>query len=421
MFEKPPHESEWLSWLFVTLWTLIIYLTIPLARSLQELIGEYWGRESFTYIVLTGIGLAGIVAALYLLHRRTASWSNWFWLVLVALVFVRYTYQLSQAPEEALHFLEYGILGLLLYRALSHRIRNYSIYICGILIGAIIGTIDEVIQWAVPRRFWGHGDIWLNVFAVALTQIGIARGMTPKIISGPPKARNLHLITRLSIVLLLLLTASVMNTPDRVAWYAEQLPWLNFLSQNESTMSEFGYLYRDADIGTFRSRLSPSELQRQDEERAAQAAAILDRYRERRKYSEFLTTYTPHVDAFVHEARVHLFRRDRYLSLALKEPEDKELSRFRLDVAYREHLILAKYFPKTLKRSIYSLPPEKIEYLKRHRLPGQAYESPVSKHLITLFSHQQLVALLLLGLLGLITLDYFLMRKITSGSKNDRF
>jgi VanZ family protein len=420
MFEKPPRESEWLSWLFVSLWTLIIYLTIPLARAIQAMIVDIWGRQSFTYIVLACIVLAGVAATLYLKRRKTTYWSNWFWLILVALVFTRYTYQLSQAPEEALHFVEYGILGLLLYRALSHRIRDFSIYICAALIGAIIGTLDEVIQWAVPQRYWAYRDIWINLVAVVLTQIGIAGGMKPAIISGLPKPGNLRLLARLSMALLLLLTVTVVNTPDRIVWYANLIPGLGFLSQNESTMSEYGFLYHDADIGTFRSRFAPSELQRQDREHAKQAATILDRYRARRKYPEFLQTYTVYKDPFVHEARVHLFRRDRYLSRAEKESEDDELRRAHLDVAYREHLIMAKYFPLTLEQSAYALTPEKLELLASQRTPEQIYDSPVSSHLITLFSQGQLVFLLLLGILALILLDRFLTRKMDARSKNDR-
>lgn len=417
MFQAPARESERLSWLFVALWTLIIYLTIPLARSIQEFIKGLWGRESFTYIVFACIVLAGITAAFYLLRRKGTSWSNWFWLISVALVFAHYTYQLSPAPEEALHFIEYGVLGLLLYRALSHSIRDYFIYICAALIGAIIGTVDEGIQWIVPERFWEYRDIWINFVAVALMQIGIAGGIRPAIISQKPTLKNLRLISRLSMVLLLLFSATVVNTPDHVAWYSGKIPWLSFLSQNESTMSEYGFLYRDADIGKFRSRLSQTELQLQDNRRAEQTAAILDRYHERRKYSQFLKTYTPHVDPFAHEARVHLFRRDRYLSLAAKHAEDKELSRSYLDVASREHLIMAKYFPQTLQKSTYTLSPEEAEKLASQRQSGQDYDSPVSRHLITWFSLSQMLSLMFLGLLGLIVLDYYLTRRIKATNK----
>ena len=420
MFEKSPRESEWLSWLFVVLWTLIIFATIPLARTIQAQITEVGGRESFTYIVLVSIVLAGAAATRYLLRRKSTYWSNWFWLILVAVVFARYTYLLSEAPEEALHFVEYGILGFLLYRALSHRIRDSSIYISAALIGASIGTLDETIQWAVPQRYWGYRDIWINFVAVVLTQIGIAGGMKPAIISGLPTPKNLRLAVRLSMVMLALLTVSVMNTPDRVAWYAEHIPGLGFLTRNESTMSEYGYLYRDTDIGTFRSRFAPQELRREDRERADQAAAILDHYRPHRKYSEFLQIYTPHTDPFSHEARVHLFRRDKFIARAKKETEDDERRRKYLDVAYREHLIMAKYFPQTLQKSAYPLPPETVELLAKERSPDHSYDSPVSRHLITLFSQRQLVILLSFVFLALIILDRYLTRKIDATSKNGR-
>ncbi len=74
------------------------------------------------------------------------------------------------SPEEAVHYLQYGMLSLLLYRAFTHRVRDYSIYAAVIIAGTMVGMVDETVQWLTPGRHFGVRDIWLNFTAVALVQ-----------------------------------------------------------------------------------------------------------------------------------------------------------------------------------------------------------------------------------------------------------
>ena len=128
MLHSAPAEKEWLSWLFVVLWALIIFITVPFARSIQAFVQEQWSRDAFTYIVVALALLGGVGSMAFLLQQKVSTLSNYAWLTGTAIVFIWYTFQLRRAPEEALHFVEYGILGVLIYRALTHRIRDISIY-----------------------------------------------------------------------------------------------------------------------------------------------------------------------------------------------------------------------------------------------------------------------------------------------------
>ncbi len=407
MLERPPPEKEWVSWSFVALWSLIIFVTIPLARVIQGFVAAQWGRETFTYLVIGVTLVTATVAVKYLKHIRTALTINYMWLFLVSAVFIGYTIQLRSAPEEAIHFVQYGVLGVLSYRALSHRIQDVSIYFAAAAIGAIVGTIDEAIQWITPGRHWGLRDIWLNFFATALVQIAIAKGLNPALISGKPKASNIRTICRLSAIVLLLLGASLLNTPPRIAWYAEQIPILEFLKTHDSVMAEYGYLYVDPAIGTFRSRFSSQELRVMDADRATEAARILDRFHgDRATYLRFLKEYTPVNDPFVHEARVHLFRRDRFVEEAEEvKLNDRKEYRNRMTVAFRENQIMEKYFKNTLHHSTYVLPPEQVAHLKEYHWPDQHYESAVSLGLFTRIRQGQMLAVLVLALIGLLMVD----------------
>ena len=126
MFNHPPREKEWVSWLWVAIGSLVIFLTIPIARTLQEFVREHWGDETFLYGVGAVIILAAVAAILYSV-RGLAPTSSFVWLTLISIIFIGYTIKLRAAPSEALHFLEYGVLSLLIYRALTHQVQDVSV------------------------------------------------------------------------------------------------------------------------------------------------------------------------------------------------------------------------------------------------------------------------------------------------------
>ena len=146
MFEGPPRERPWVSWLYVVIWSLLIYVTIPLARVIQEFVAERWGRDLFAYVVLAAIAIALIAVCYHVIRYRATSRGSYWWLLAVAAIFVGYTMKLGERnPEEAIHFIQYGVLGVLVYRALTHRLQDSSIYVAAAVICAMIGTIDELI------------------------------------------------------------------------------------------------------------------------------------------------------------------------------------------------------------------------------------------------------------------------------------
>jgi len=410
MFEAPPREKEWQSWLYAGLLALVIFCMVPLTRTVQAFVAEHIGRGIFTYVVFAAIAIGALAAVRYLWRRPMPGRSGYFWLAAVAAAFAWYTVVLSGDPEESLHFVEYGVLSLLLYRALSHRVRDPSIYVAAALIGAMVGMMDEAIQWITPGRYWGLRDIWFNVFAVVLVQVGIALGLRPGLIAGWPTAASMRRLCRLALAALLLFGFGLMNTPPRILLYADLIPSLHVFKHGGGVMAEYGYLYEDPEIGVFRSRLTAEALARNDAARGAEAAAILDRYQARESYAGMLERYTPINDPFVHEARVHLFRRDYYLAKA--EEGGPTLERYRefLTIAYRENRIMEKYYPHTLGRSAYVFPPEKIAMLREQAL-DEPYDSNVGGQIITRLSEWQVAVLLALALLGLVIAERYFARR----------
>jgi VanZ family protein len=379
------------AWMLVAIWAVAIYLTIPFARAVQRYVAaSSLGSDAFLWLVLVLVSIGGVLA-LRSIVRKWTSWTQFLWLAVVTSVFVWSTLELRSSPEEAVHFVQYGVLGLLIFRALAHSIRDPTIYGTAVAIGASIGIVDEVIQWLTPERFWGLRDIWFNFVGVALTMVGIALGTRPSSIRGPITPRGIRWFCRAAAVALLLLGANLLNTPERFRF--------DFIEAQNDQMVEYGHLHSDPEIAVFRSRFSLEELARTDRERAGEAAAILDRYATAESYNDFLATYPGPVDPFLHEMRVRIFRRDRYARVA-DEHGAEEASR-EAGVAVRENQILEKYFPETLARSKLKWPGEKVAAFLARAEIEDPYESPVSSELFTRFSEVQLVSALIAALLAL--------------------
>jgi hypothetical protein len=404
MLREPPRERERTSWLMVGLWSLLVFATIPVANTIQERIDREVGGGFFLALVLGSIAL-GVLAASRAIARigPPTNVVGSLWLLAIGGVFAAYTWSLRENPEEAVHFVEYGVLGVLLYRAFVHRVRDPSVYVNAALTAAIVGTVDEAIQWLTPGRTWALRDVWLNFSGAALTVAALAIGIRPPVVAERTGRTSVRRLVTITAALAGVVTLSLLNTPPRIAWYSAKIPGLACARNATGVMLEYGHRYDDPATGVFRSRFAPSELAALDAARGAEAGAILAAYATDDRYEAFLARYTPVTDPFVHEARVHLFRRDRILALADDRPGDPEWYRWHVSTAHRENAILERWFPRTLAAAGATLPSDVRDRLARDQDPAFALPSRVSADLVTAASEAQVIGgmVTLLGALGL--------------------
>ncbi len=400
MLDRIPPESESRSWAYVAVGVLVIYMTIPLARGLRNFVGQYLGSEVFVYAVVLLVLLAAITAARNLRRRRLPI-SAYIILILIFLLYILLVFELRDIPEEALHVVEYGVLGLLVFRALLHRVRDFSIYIIACLVVGMIGIIDEFIQWIVPSRYYDLNDIKLNFIAGLLSQITIAAGLRPALIRGWPGYRAWSRVCFVAALTLLLQSLAFINTPPRVQRYASSIEALNFLLDGSGMMAQYGYLYDDPDTGWFRSRFTPVALLELDRARGRDVAAVLDRYIRGEGYREFLSRHSILRDPYAHEAGVHLFRREFHIDRARENPADPGKH---YTIAYFENRILERYFATAINASSHRWNAEVAAEVRRGADTDAAYQSNVSSALITRFSETQVMFFLGGGIIGLLLL-----------------
>ena len=396
MTEAGGQVAGWRSWVAVAGWLLCIYGAIPLARDIQEFVAVRGGQQLFLWPALLGLGAAtawlGRAVA-----RGTVSLSPVRALVLlvVAGLFAGLVWSLRDNPEESLHCLQYAVLGALLFRALRRHPGGQALYWAAALAGIGLGMVDELIQWLVPDRTFDYRDIGINGLSVVLAQVAIAAGSGPGPTVFASPRTGWRTVLHLAAVDLLLLLFCLANTPDLQRWLPSAVRF-------DEVTAEYGYRHCDPRLGVFFSRLDRVELARQERERAAEVAAVLDRYAGEERYRAFLATYPANRDPLLVEARVHLFRRDRYAFLADQSRDDGNLRQRYARIAVGENLLMETVFPAVLAHSGYRWPPAMRATLQTWAGPAGPYRSPVSADLITVASRPVLLTLVA-GLLVLVS------------------
>lgn len=380
-------EGEGRAWLAVLLLALGIYATVPLARAVQRAVESYGGRNLFL-VAVGACFAAALLLVLRHLRRRGAQARHGLVWVAAALLYGVGAWQLRRAPEEAVHLVEYGALGALAWHALRFRMADAWVYAAAACLGASAGMLDEILQWLTPDRHWDLRDVAINASAAAGIQLALAFGLPPSL-PRPQSSPGRHLAIRWAALAWLLLGASLLNTPARIAQLAEVLPGLRAVRDRGDLMVEYGFRHEAPEIGSFHSRLEERTLRELDRSRAAEAGEVLAREGSDEDYKRFLATYNPITDPFLHELRVHLFRRDRYWETAQSHEDDPPWLRRDATVAYRENQILEGWFGQTLARSGRVLPAAVQARLSKEHLPDHAYRSPVSRGVITSFGPRE--------------------------------
>jgi len=392
-------------------WAALLYASIPLVRPVQQQLLGAIGSAWIIVMVLVAVA-AAVAIAVFLVRRsqRPTSPFDIVWLVVIGTIAAAIAWHLRERPEEAVHLLQFGVLAALLFRALRPAEPDVAILLSVVLLGTLVGTVDEIIQWIVPGRFWDLRDVAVNAGACALTSAALWR-LDP----GPwrpPATSSIRLAVRLAAALLLLLTLCLANTPERVAWYSERVPGLGLLAHSDNAMAEYGYRHQLPGIGGMKSRLTLAELAEQDRTRAGEVAALLDRYPESR-YQRFLDEHSAAADPFQYEARVHLFSRDVHLRDLRAAPPGSAAAREHATIALREQQLLERVFGNTLAHSTFNLKPQRRQLLEQLHDPGRPFVSASAAHLITGFGERTLRLALLAAAAALLAIDAVVRRRPT--------
>jgi VanZ family protein len=283
-----------------------IVASAPFAQQLFAYVDRQYPAQSGTLVRVASIvpvALVAILAIRRIRDRRVLRYALGALGIALGAAYIRST---ELAFTEAFHFTEYGALAVLSYRVWI-GVDDWSIVGLPLLAGALVGTIDEWVQWFIPIRAGEMRDVLINVVATAC---GLLVAVA---IDTPPRVRlALDRRSRASVA--------------RWAGAAAAAFALFFYSVH------VGYDVHDPDIGSFRSTFTAEGLARAARDRTA---------RWQRE---------PPV-----EGRL-LWREDHYLTEAIWHVRQRNEAWESGDVAtaWRENRILETFFTPVLSGNAYA-------------------------------------------------------------------
>ncbi len=152
-------------WFFVVAWVIGIYSTLSAVRPVCELLKQNaWFAPGISLFLITLL----IILSLGLIRGMPKkSLLSYFLLAGVLLCYI-YGLVSIKYPEEKIHFLEYGFLAYLIYRALRLDCSRILSYAGAFILTTVFGWIDEGIQHILPNRYYQNEDVFLNAISGAL-------------------------------------------------------------------------------------------------------------------------------------------------------------------------------------------------------------------------------------------------------------
>lgn len=152
-------------WFLAGLWVILIYGTLSIVRPLTEFAKQY---SLFPVVINAVIVIILIGAVALFLKKNPIRQALTYVLLLSVLAAYLFGLIIISIPEERLHFVEYGVLAFLVYRALILDVSKRLGYLLAFIITTLIGLGDEGIQYLLPNRYYQFKDVCLNSISAAL-------------------------------------------------------------------------------------------------------------------------------------------------------------------------------------------------------------------------------------------------------------
>ncbi len=299
--EKTVSSTDYILWSIIVLYSGVIYATLSLVSKIRKALVEEFGLSVFNYIY----GIFALVGILLLAHflRRYRGKILLEKIGILTVFTVIYGYYLTgmKYPVEKIHFLEYGLLGALIYWAFIRHTPTWIAISLALQVVFWIGLGDEAIQWALASRVGEIRDSVINLISGALG-IGLLWFL------GYATSKT-YSTKHLKALLIFLALSTIATTL--------------FIQK----VHDFGYILEKRNQGRIYSSFTGSEL-----------IALSD--------FENQNSSLKDKKIYENEALRHLFQREFYLTNEYKNAQGvvyKDLFQ-----SYHEHLVLRYYYNRFL-------------------------------------------------------------------------
>lgn len=394
---------------YLVAWLLCIFVATPFARRILSALRGVVGESGIIWLICG----SALVSAIALVSRNSGFKFSRAALCSACVLlagFIIATYALRRRPEEVVHLVEYGVLSFLVLNVLKRESPTLPLHLSAIALTASVGVLEELYQWALPSRVFDYRDIAVNLFAATIVQSSLFFGawhdLRARVFAGSDISvlvQSVHLFFSLIFVCLLL-------TPSTISRIVTAFPTLSYLT--DEAVTDFGFDAVTAHGIRFRSHFTKDGRSLADEARGDEVSERISRGFNSKEEGSALPADTK--DPFLHEAVIHLVRRDIYLQRFNDDSTRKGAAR----IALGEERILRDSYSRSTR--LQRLPDADMDKLKSVTGENFTYTSPVAKHLFTKFN-QSILQLFFCGIIIFLSVFSLLLRNRRNDSASKNF
>jgi cell shape-determining protein MreD len=145
-----------------------IYSTLYIARTITNFLRDSGVLRISVAVAFT---LAGVAVIMMVLRNAELRKPRTLLLMLVAAGIYGAVVFPMESPEEKLHFIEYGTVGVLAFLSTPDSWREARRFLTAVIFTVCAGWVDEGIQALLPNRHYDLRDVGFNALAgtMALT------------------------------------------------------------------------------------------------------------------------------------------------------------------------------------------------------------------------------------------------------------
>ncbi len=157
------------SWAALFGYAALVYGSLPWTRDVLVALGQH--HAVGLLVTASYFGAAALIVYHVVFDVRLTDRAAFVALVVLGAGVGALVLGLS-IPEERMHFLQYGLMAVLARRAVAPYLGPWAHYIAAVVLSALLGLGDELIQGLLPDRHYDTRDVLINAVAAALAMVG---------------------------------------------------------------------------------------------------------------------------------------------------------------------------------------------------------------------------------------------------------
>jgi len=139
---------------------LLIFLISINGRSFESFFFSLI-NEKYMHIFIGAFFILGFISVWFILRGEVKNFKSFFYASFICFIIMAISQGFIIKPVEKIHLILFSFFGLFCSYYLN--VRN------AIIISLIMSLADELLQYFLPERYFGWGDVLINSYASVLT------------------------------------------------------------------------------------------------------------------------------------------------------------------------------------------------------------------------------------------------------------